>query len=49
MKHDCCRNCRFYWEPDCHRYMIPIRVYTPSRNYCEEYEPEDKEEKEEKK
>lgn len=38
-----CKTCRFYWEPDCHRYMIPIRVYTPERCNCPEYEPENKE------
>ncbi len=43
MKHESCKTCRFYWEPDCHRYYIPIRVYAPEDNYCEEHTPNDKE------
>ena len=39
MKHDSCKNCRYYWEPDCRFYPIPIRVYSPARNYCENHIP----------
>ena len=46
MKHDSCKNCRYYWEPDCMLYPIPIRVYRPSDNYCENHRPnEDKKKK----
>ena len=46
MKKDCCENCRFYWEPDCHRFSDPvIRVYRPKETICQEYEREEKEDK----
>lgn len=40
MKHDSCKNCIHYWEPDCLLYPIPIRVYSPAKCYCEHHHPE---------